>query len=139
MYCNLQLGQLREIEKELTSLGYSIIAISPDSPAKLAENIEKNQYKYLLASDSKLEAARAFGIAFKVDDGTINKLNEFGIDIEEASGETHHLLLVPSVFIISKEGIIQFKYVNTDYTKRLNPKDLLKAAHELIIEVEPQQ
>ncbi len=128
----MQLGQLRKIEQELNGLGYRIIAISPDSPAKLAENIEQNQYKYLLASDSKLEAAPAFGIAFKLDDVTIKKLNEFGIDIEEASGESHHLLPVPSVFIINKDGIVQFKYTNPDYKTRLSPKELLKAAHALI-------
>ncbi|MGR3319264.1 MAG: redoxin domain-containing protein [Candidatus Anammoxibacter sp.] len=128
----MQLGQLRTIETELVRLGYLIIAVSPDSPETLSEHIEQNEYNYILLSDKKLVAAKAFGIAFKVDDATVGKYREFGIDIEEASGEGHHLLPVPSVFIIDKDGIVRFAHVNPDYKVRLEPEELLKAAQGVL-------
>lgn len=130
-YCNTQLGQLRKAEGELKKLGYQVLAISPDRPQKLSETIEKQKPGYTLLSDSAMKASLAFGIAFKVDDATIDKYKEYHIDLEESSGEKHHLLPVPAVFIIDRKGIVQFQYVNPDYKTRLHP-DLLVAAARIL-------
>ncbi len=74
-----------------------------------------------------MNAAKAFGIAFKVTGKQMTKMLNFGFDIEEASGEDHHLLPVPSVFLINTDGSINFSYVNPDYKVRLDPALLLKA------------
>jgi peroxiredoxin len=93
-YCNLHLGQLQEAEADLVKLGYQILAISPDRPAKLAESVEKGKLSYTLLSDAAMDAAKAFGIAFRVDDTTVEKYKGYGIDLEAASGQAHHLLPV---------------------------------------------
>lgn len=81
-----------------------------------------------MLSDSKMEAAKRFGIAYEVNAKTLKRLSGFGIDVEAASGEDHHLLPVPSVFIADKDGSIAFSYVNPDYRKRLDSEVLLAAA-----------
>ena len=130
----MQLGQLQNIEPQLIQLGYQIIAINPDHPAKLGEAIQKHKLSYLLLSDSKMIGARAFGIVFKVDEKTLERYkNQFGIDLEDASGEKHHLLPVPSVFVIGTDGVIKFEYVNPNYKVRINP-DLLLAAAKTALE-----
>ena len=111
-------------------MGYQIIAVSPDRPDRLKESVEKHQLNYVLASDSPMEAARAFGVAFQVDVETVERYRQVGVDLEEVSGEKHHLLPVPSVFIIGTEGIIRFQYVNPDYRVRLSADILLAAARE---------
>ena len=75
-----------------------------------------------------MKAARALGIAFRMDDATLERYKGCGIDLETASGETHHLLPVPSVFIVGKDGLIKFTYVNPDYKVRVAPDVLLAAA-----------
>lgn len=40
-YCNTQLGQLQSIEGDLIKMGYQIVAVSPDTPEKLRESLEK--------------------------------------------------------------------------------------------------
>jgi peroxiredoxin len=125
-YCNLHLGQLQEAEADLVKLGYQILAISPDRPAKLAESVEKGKLSYTLLSDAAMDAARAFGIAFRVDDATVEKYKGYGIDLEAASGQDHHLLPVPAVFILGTDGKVKFVYANPDYKTRLSP-DLLVA------------
>ncbi|MBC8481434.1 MAG: redoxin domain-containing protein [Planctomycetes bacterium] len=131
-YCNLQLGQLQTVEPNLLELGYQILAISPDRPKKLTESSDKQHLTYTLLSDSTMKAAKAFGIAFRVDDETINKYRGYGIDLEAASGQTHHLLPVPAVFIVGTDGTIHFSYTNPDYKVRLSPDELLKAAQAAI-------
>jgi hypothetical protein len=75
-----------------------------------------------------MAAAKAFGLAFRVDDELYERYKGFNIDLENASGETHHLLPVPAVLIIGKDGRIRFQYVNPDYKIRLDAQVLLAAA-----------
>ena len=124
-YCNMQLGQLQDIEAEIIKSGYQIIAISPDRPGKLSESIDKYKMNYLLLSDSNMAAAKAFQIAFKLDEATIKKYGEYGIDLVDASGEKHYSLPVPAVFVIGTDGIIKFEYVNPNYKVRLEANILL--------------
>lgn len=127
-YCNLQLSELREIEDSLLNLGYKIIAISMDNPEHLKSTDEKYQMKYELYSDSKANASKAFGIAFTVGDDYINKLKSYNMDLEASSGEVHHILPVPGVFIIDASAKIVFEYVNPDYKERISGKLLMEAA-----------
>jgi peroxiredoxin len=124
----VQLGQLQRIQPQLIELGYQIIAISPDRPEKLRDTVEGRSLKYQVVSDSSMEAAKALGIAFQVSDATIERYTRWNIDLEAASGQTHHLLPVPAVFLISTEGIIQFQFVHPNYRVRLDPEILLAVA-----------
>ncbi len=73
-------------------------------------------------------AAQAFRVAYQVDADTLSQLAKFGVDLEEASGEKHHILPVPAVFVAGTDGIIQFCYANPDYKVRIAPDLLLAAA-----------
>lgn len=127
-YCNLQLSKLQKIDSSLKSLGYEILAISPDRPEELRKSIEKNNLGYTLFSDSSMNASLQFGIAFKVADETIEKYKSYDIDLESSSGLKHHLLPVPSVFILGTDGVIKFEYTNPNYKIRLEPEALLAEA-----------
>lgn len=102
--------------------------MSPDRPEKIRETLEKKPLNYLLLSDSRMLGAKAFGIAFRLDDGMLEKYQEFGIDLEGASGESHHMLPVPSVFITDPDGTIRFTYVNPNHRVRIDAGTLLAAA-----------
>jgi len=127
-YCNLHLSELQAVEADLLKLGYNIIAISMDKVENLSASVEKHNLNYKLYSDFKANACKAFGIAFKVEINEINKLKSFNIDLEASSGEAHHILPVPSVFIIDENGIVKFEYVNPNYKERISGKLLLQAA-----------
>lgn len=134
-FCTRHLMALTEVEKDLTAAGFQILAISADQPAKLKETPNRDQLTYTLLSDSTMDAAKAFGITFKVPDEVITKYkNQHGIDLEAASGETHHLLPHPAVFIVDQAGMIRFAHVNPDYKTRLDPKEILKAARDISAE-----
>jgi len=127
-YCTRHLSSLMEIEDDLRSAGYQILAISPDQPSKLAETPDREKLKYRLLSDSDMKTARAFGIAFEVDATTLEKYDEYGIDLEAASGQSHHLLPHPAVYVVAPDGTIRFAHVNEDYKVRLEPEKILAAA-----------
>lgn len=127
-YCNLQLSELRLIEAEAKALGYQMIAISPDRPEELSKTLGKEELSYTLLSDSKADALKAFGIGFRVDDKTYLQYKAYGIDLEQASGESTRALPVPSVYIVDGEGVLQFSYSHPDYSIRIPGGVILEAA-----------
>ena len=130
-YCNVQLSDLRLIQKQTDALGYQMVGISPDTPKELNLTLDKQKLQYTLISDSKANAMRAFGIAYRLDDKTVEKYKQYDIDLDRSSGEKHHGLPVPSVFIIDAQGIVQFSYINPDYKARV-PSSVVLAAAEAI-------
>lgn len=130
-YCNLQLGKLQKVEKSLQDLGFEIFALSPDKPENLKQSIAKHSLTYTLLSDSQVHAGRAFGIAYGVSPTLNQSLLAEGINIEEASGESHRILVVPSAFLVDSTGVIRFMYSNADYTVRVDENTLLLEAQKL--------
>jgi peroxiredoxin len=127
-YCTRHLAALGEVEPELRARGYQILAISTDNAEHAAATEADTELGYQLFADSKMDAAKAFGLAYKVDPPTLEKLASYKIDIEAASGETHHLLPVPAIFLTDAQEKITFRHFDADYTARLDAEELLKAA-----------
>ena len=127
-YCNLHLSEMRLAEKQLKQMGFNIWFISIDKPEYLLESLDDPGIGYTIYSDSSLEATRAFGLAFRVDDELNERYLSYNIDLEKASGENHHVLPAPATYIIGTDGIINFAYINPDYKVRLHPDVLIAAA-----------
>jgi peroxiredoxin len=113
---------------ELERIGFQVIAVSTDPPRQVDAHRKKNDFPFPLLSDSKMSGARALGIAFHLDDPTVAQCGKFGFDLETASGETHHELPVPAIFVIGADGKIRFEHVDPDYKSRLDPDVLLAMA-----------
>lgn len=132
-YCNLHLSEMRHAEEAIEQMGYDIWFISVDKPELLKASLDEPDLNYQVLSDFDLEATRGFGIAFKMPDELVERYLGFGLDIEEVSGKDHHVLPVPSTFIIGRDGVIKFAYSNPDYAVRLAP-DVLVTAAEVYVE-----
>jgi peroxiredoxin len=130
-YCNSQLSDLHLVEPKLRNSGFEIVFLSTDRPELLYSSLKATDIHYTLLSDSHLEAAKAFHIAYHVDDATLAKMREYGVDLEATTGTRQHELPVPSVFIIDTSGTIRFVYSNPDYKVRLGADALWAAAQPL--------
>jgi peroxiredoxin len=130
-YCNAQLSDLHLVEPKLHKSGFEIVFLSTDRPELLYTSLKATDIHYTLLSDSHLEAAKAFHVAYHVDEATLAKMREYGVDLESTTGTKQHELPVPSVFIIDTAGIIRFVYSNPDYTIRLGADALWTAAQPL--------
>lgn len=127
-YCNRHLAELQQAESSLRDMGYRIFAISPDKPEFLMQSAQENDLTYTLLSDSDMSTTKAFGLAFKLDEETIQRYKENGLDLAERSGYDHYLLPAPAVYLVNPDGMITFQYVNPDYKTRIKSDVLLTAA-----------
>ncbi|MEL7022534.1 MAG: peroxiredoxin-like family protein [Pseudomonadota bacterium] len=126
-YCNRHLMSLQNVVPKLKESGVDVLFLSADSPERLYSSLEDETLDYTLLSDASMSASRAFGVAFQVDDETVERYKGFGIDLEEASGFDHHILPVPAVYLI-EDGKVAFMHADSDYKKRLEGDKILSAA-----------
>ena len=131
-FCNTQLGQLKKIEKQLTNMGFQLLGVSTDNANDLQTSLKKHQVNYQLISDYHSTLSQAFGLAYftsqKTTERYLNKLKLSNPLQKNARNEDRLVLPVPAVYIIDKNGLVQFNYVNPNYKVRLHEALLLKAA-----------
>ncbi len=127
-FCTKHLEALVKVEPELTKMGYQLVAISPDKPANLRKTASDKGIAYTLLSDSSSAAARSFGLAFRVDEATLDKYEHYGIDLVAASGAAHKELPVPAVFVVQRDGTIAFRHYDPNYKSRLSGEAIIDAA-----------
>src|SRR5690606_31253711 len=100
-YCNAQLAGFQPVEKQLTALGYPILAASPDSPERLNEQKFVTDYQVKLLSDPNLEAIRAFGLACYLPDDVPAKYREWkGNTSPTLPGRDRIVLPVPAAYVL---------------------------------------
>jgi peroxiredoxin len=81
-YCNTQLSDLRDlrlVEAKLRDSGFEIVFLSTDRPKLLYSSLKATDIHYTLLSDSQLRAARAFHIAYHLDDDAMAKQRQYGV------------------------------------------------------------
>jgi len=118
-YCNLHLAEIQEVEEEIVSLGFQIVAVSPDSPKNLNQTTVKDSLKYSLFSDSNGALAKSLGIAYKVPknyEATVKTGSE---------GMNPGFLPVPSLFIVDTNGRIAFEYISLNIKNRISAELLI--------------
>jgi peroxiredoxin len=124
-YCNLHLAELQEIEQQLIDAGYQIVAVSPDAAENLRTVAGKNDLRYQLLSDSDLSLIKAMGLAYRAPERNHAMLKN------ASGGANPGLLPVPAVFLLDKEGVILFQYINPNYKVRISSELLLAAVTSL--------
>lgn len=131
-FCTRHLKDLAGIEGDLEKQGAQLFAISMDTPAKLKATPDHDNLGYRLLSDSDAHAAKAFGIAFTVEDDLVKKYKDsYKIDLEAAAGNKNHILPHPAVFVADTTGKLRFAHFNPDYKVRLEPAKILEAARSV--------
>ena len=108
-----------------------MLILSSDRPEILYSSLTE-KVDYHILSDASMAGARALGVAYRLDDATYQKYKSFGVDLEATSGEKHHELPVPALFIVDRGGVVRFRYFNADYRVRLPADKVLQAAQRAL-------
>lgn len=131
-YCNIQLAAYQKILPQIEELGAQLIAISPELPDKSLSTSERNSLRFRVLSDVNLKVADVYGLVFKLTPEVEKLYGEF-FDVTEYNGKeaaTNELPLA-ATYVIGQDGKIHWAFLEEDYTKRAEPRDILKALDEL--------
>jgi len=122
---------LQAILPELTALGASLVAISPQLPEHNRELARTRQLTFDILTDRGNEVATKFGLRFKLPDYLRQVYGTFPLDLEKFNGDASWTLPIPARFVIDAQGIIRAAESDPDYTTRPEPADTLEAVRAL--------
>lgn len=125
-YCNLELASLQQVLSEIEGTGAILIAVSPELPdyASLVHNEKELGFNILFDKGNRI--AQLFGLEFTLDERLRPLYEKFGLDIPSHNGDDTFKLPIPATYVINQDSSIAFHFVDTDYHKRLEPKEILK-------------
>jgi len=130
-YCNLQLHSYATHLKKFEALGGKLIAISPETPSEALSTIEKDKIEFAVLSDDGNQYARTLKISYKLEPDLVSVYRQFDIDLTKNQGVDSWELPLAATFVINKEKVIQYAFVDVDYKKRAEPSKLIEVLKTL--------
>lgn len=126
-FCNFQMRSLAEGAPRFAERGITPVAVSVDRATEAAKTTRRYELPFPVLSDDDLSLVEAFRVVKKVDDAELARLRGFGMDLEASAGKNHHVIAVPSMFLIDSQGVVRWAHSELDYKVRPSIDQLLKA------------
>ena len=131
-YCHLELRALQKALPEIKANNTTLLAISPELPNHSLTTQEKNELKFPVLSDPDNQVAKKFGLVFELDNKLVPLFKEnFNWDLVAINGTQKVELPIPATYVVDREGIIQFAFVQSDYTQRAEPERILEILRKI--------
>ncbi|MGI9295300.1 MAG: peroxiredoxin-like family protein [Pseudomonadales bacterium] len=133
-FCNMQVRELAVNYDKFQAAGVQPVLISVDEPDKTAMMSAKYNIPFPVLSDPSLIAHRAFNVVLDLDAATLEKYQQYGINLQDWSGKKHNKIAVASAFLVDQSGRILVSHAPTDYRTRPSIEQLLEliAQHKKI-------
>ncbi|NET37895.1 MAG: AhpC/TSA family protein [Cyanothece sp. SIO1E1] len=126
-YCNLELRALQQALPQIQAQGATLVTISPQTPDNSLSTQEKNELTFEVLSDAGNEVAKDFGIVFTLPEELRPIYENFGIDVPAHNGNDTFELPISATYVVAPNGSVIHAFVEADYTKRLDPVDIVAA------------
>jgi peroxiredoxin len=131
-YCELELKALQTIISEIEARNAQLVAVSPELHKFTGSFLEANNIHYDVYTDLANKAAEGFGLDFEVPEGLRETIMVMNTGLAERyDDDCAWILPIPATYIISKDGIIQYAFVEADFTRRMEPADILTELDKL--------
>jgi len=124
-YCNLEMQALQRALPEIEACGAQLLTIAPELPEHAGELRDKGNLTFPLLHDRDNNLARKFGLVFELPEALRSVYANFGIDLAASQGNGRFELPMPATYIVAQNGTIVHAFVDTDYTKRMEPAEII--------------
>ena len=95
--------------------------------------IDRHKLGFDLLSDPGSDYAAQLGLRFEVPDDLREVYLSFGIDLPKHNGEASWTLAMPARLVIDRGGIVRAVDADPDYTKRLEPSEIVETLRALTV------
>ncbi|QTD96044.1 peroxiredoxin-like family protein [Streptomyces cyanogenus] len=130
-YCNIALRSLQQHHEAITARGARLVAVSPQIPDESLTLAEKHSLAFDVLSDIGSDVAKQYGLAFDLPDDLAAVYDRLGFDLQRVNDGHPRTLPLPATYVIDRDGTIRWAFVDTDYTTRAEPADILAALDAL--------
>jgi peroxiredoxin len=129
-YCNIALRGFHKSLPEIRAAGATLVALSPETPDNTLSTAEKDHLDFDVLSDRGNKVAHAYGVAYKVPKIVVEQ-SKGRLDLAKHNGNDSGELPLGATYIIDRDGVIRYAFVDADYRKRAEPSDVIVALRNL--------
>lgn len=130
-YCVLELKAWQEtLARQPGKVNF--VALSPETPAFAQQTRDDNQLGFRILLDAKSQAAERFGLIWQIDDEMRALMEKWHIDLTQRNCSAEFSLPLPAVYVLDKTGLIQYAFIEEDYTQRAEPAEVLSAYYHFV-------
>jgi len=131
-FCNLQLQAYQRAMPVFKQYNASMVAITPQKPDQSVKQLKKTPLDFEVVSDLDSAVMKAYDLHFMLPEPLYEVYKKYwDLDIAEYNGEGRYELPVPGTFVLDQQGIVRAKFAYTDYTQRMEPRDILEALESI--------
>jgi len=130
-YCRATLDALEVALPEIEQAGASLLAITPDTGGRTLATKRAQGLHYEVATDVDHGVGLQFGVVFRLPESYRTGLLANGIDLTLRQGHGGWLAPAPATFLIDPAGIVRWRHVPPDPTRRAEPSDIVAALASL--------
>jgi peroxiredoxin len=130
-YCHLALRAYQQALLQLQTRRTTLVAISPQTPDYSKALADKLGLTFALLSDRGNRVARAYGLAFTIEEALRRAHLRVGADLPSFNGTDAWELPMAGTFLVDRSGTVRLAFVDPDFTRRLDPSVILARLKEL--------
>jgi peroxiredoxin len=130
-YCHLALRAYQQAVPLLQAERTTLVAISPQMPHHSQALAEKLGLTFALLSDRGNQVARAYGLAFTIEEALRRAHLRVGADLPAFNGTDAWELPMAGTFLVDRSGTVRVAFVDPDFTRRLDPSVIIARLNEL--------
>lgn len=130
-FCNLE---LRALQREMDVVGdahTTLVAISPNEPDVSADLVEELGLTFRVLSDHDNRVARSYGLVYELIPELVGLYRGIDRDIGAMNGTEAWELPVPATYVVDRQGVIQYAFVELDHRARAEPSEVMAVATSL--------
>jgi peroxiredoxin len=131
-YCNAQLRQMQSRLAEMTSLGATLAAVSPQTPDASAAFAGELGLGFEVLSDTNSYVASDYGITFEFTEVDTALFIAVGNDLSKVNGRDAWVLPAPATFLIAPGGRIEYARIDPNFTVRPDLDEIMNALRQLM-------
>ena len=127
--CNLQVASLLRAMPEMRAAGGTLLGVHSDIEPFVTDSQPEG---FRLLSDADQAVIRKYRLQFTVP-AAVRRiyLGDFDIDIASRNRDGSWNLPVPGTFVLDQAGRVRRRHVTADFTRRMEPEDIVAALEEL--------
>jgi peroxiredoxin len=126
-FCNLEQRALQQYLPEITQLGASLAAISPQVPDDSLTMAERNNLEFEVLSDVGGTVSKSYGLLFTLPAYLREIYEKLGHPLPAFNGTDDWTLPIPATFVLDSDGVVRSRFADPDYTRRADPADIVAA------------
>ena len=100
--------------------------LSPETPDNSLSTAEKNHLDFEVLSDRGNKVAHAYGVAYKIPKVIADQFKG-RLDLAKYNGDDSGELPLGATYVIDRDGVIRYAFVDADYRKWAEPSDVIAA------------